>query len=116
MPRIPLQRIGPLLRAQRGDRGVREVAKEIGISPATLSRVERGKVPDLDTFGRICRWMKIDPGDVLGRPQPLPERVERSEMSAPAVHFKADRTMSRQAADALAEMILAAQRMMASGG
>jgi len=115
MPKIPLQRIGPLLRAQRGDRGLREVAKEIGISTATLSRVERGKVPDLDTFRSICRWLKIDPGEVLGRPQRTPEKQGAPAVPEPAIHFKADRAMSPETAGALAEMILAAQRMMASG-
>jgi len=113
MPRIPLQRIGQLLRAQRGDRGLREAAKEIGISTATLSRVERGKVPDLRTFKRICDWLKIDPGEVLGRPQPIVEK-HLTGIPEPAIHFKADRAMSQEAAQALAEMILAAQRMMAA--
>ena len=113
MPRIPLQRIGPLVRERRGDRGIREVAKEIGISPATLSRIEHGKVPDLETFRKVCRWLKIDPADVLGRPESVPEKAG-AEAPTPAVHFKADRAMSRDAAEALAEMILAAQRMMIS--
>ena len=115
MPRIPLQRIGPLLRAQRGDRGLREVAKEIGISTATLSRVERGKVPDLETFRRICHWLRIDPGEVLGRPHPIAEPQVTPADPTPAIHFKADRAMSHETAEALAEMILAAQRMMAAG-
>lgn len=38
--------------------GVREFAKEIGISAATLSRIENGKVPDIETFFKLCFWMK----------------------------------------------------------
>ena len=38
--------------------GVREFAKEIGISPATLSRIENGNVPDIETFFNLCFWMK----------------------------------------------------------
>lgn len=111
MPRLTLQRIGPLLRERRGDRGIREVAQEIGISSATLSRVERGKVPDLETFRKICAWLHIDPGDVLGKPGQEPSK-ERSPEPIPAVHFKADRVINPRAAKALAEMILAGQRMM----
>ena len=113
MTRLTLQRIGPLLRERRGDRGIREVAQEIGISPATLSRVERGKVPDLETFRKICAWLRIDPGDVLGKPDPEPS-PDRSPAPIPAVHFKADRAINPRAAKALAEMILAGQRMMTS--
>ena len=36
---------------------VREAAKDIGTSPATLSRVENGKTPDVFTLAKLCRWM-----------------------------------------------------------
>ena len=29
-------------------------------------RVERGNLPDLDTFKKICQWLEVDPGQVLG--------------------------------------------------
>jgi len=55
MPRLTLQALGRKLLDKRGNRGIRDVAQEIGISPATLSRVERGYLSDLETFGKICR-------------------------------------------------------------
>ncbi|SRR2546427_10835905 len=113
MSRLTLEGIGPLLKEKRGDQGIREIAKEIGISPATLSRIERGKVPDLETFSKICRWLKVDPGEVLGHPRSETEKTGGVRF-APAVHFKADRAISPKVAQALAEMILAAQRMMTS--
>src|SRR5205809_6297369 len=64
--RLHLHQMGPLVRERRGERGIREVAADIGISPATLSRVERGKLPDLDTFSKLCRWLQVDPAEVLG--------------------------------------------------
>jgi len=113
MSRLTLEGIGPLLREKRGDQGIREIAKEIGISPATLSRIERGKVPDLETFSKICRWLKADPGEVLGHSRSETEKTTIASL-APAVHFKADRAISPKAAQSLAEMILAAQRMITS--
>ena len=44
---------------------VREAARNIGISPATLSRVENGKPPDIFTFAKICRWADLDFGTAL---------------------------------------------------
>lgn len=41
--------------------GVREFAKDIGVSASTVSRLENGKMPDVDTFFRVCKWMGIDP-------------------------------------------------------
>lgn len=102
-----LQTLGRLLKEQRGDRGVREVGKEIGISHATLSRVERGFLPDLETFRKVCEWLGVDPGEVL--------RAKPRGPSAPpsvAVHFKKDSALAPETAQALARLILAAQRAL----
>lgn len=63
-------------RRTAGGLGLRVAAKLIGISPATLSRVERGSLPDLETFRKICRWLEIDPGMILGF-RAVPERLLR---------------------------------------
>jgi DNA-binding Xre family transcriptional regulator len=49
------------LQRGRSGRSMREVAPEIGSSIATLSRVERGKSCDLETFARLCRWLDKSP-------------------------------------------------------
>ena len=102
-----LQSLGPKIIEKRGNRGIRDVAQEIGVSPATLNRIENGNVPDLETFRKICLWLKIDPGDMLGF------KVERSENDPIAVHFRKDRTTDIETAKALASMILAADRAFA---
>ena len=108
MPVTTLQRLGRKLLEKRGERGIREVADEIGISAATLSRVERGHLPDLRTFGKVCAWLGIDPGEVLRT------RAPHSGTEAPvvAVHFKKDDAISEKTAQALAKLILAAQRAL----
>ena len=35
---------------------LRDAAKEIGISAASLSRIERGRRPDIDSFVKIVMW------------------------------------------------------------
>lgn len=42
--------------------GLRAAAREIGISPTTLSRLSRGGLPDMATFISVCRWLDMDPG------------------------------------------------------
>lgn len=39
---------------------MREAAKLIGVSASTISRVERGGMPDMITFGLVCEWLKKD--------------------------------------------------------
>jgi transcriptional regulator with XRE-family HTH domain len=103
MSEITLKNIGAALRRERGDMGLRETAKEIGISPATLSRVEGGKFPDIDTFRKICQWMELDAGKVLGT------KIDDSVIvSAPMVHLKAEKNLSEKAVKALSSMIIAA--------
>ncbi|RJQ37893.1 XRE family transcriptional regulator [Candidatus Microgenomates bacterium] len=95
------------LKHKRGNRGIREVAKEIGISHATLSRIESGKQPDLETFTKICKWLEIDPNSILGfqKKQSIADSV-----SMPVAHFRAEKTMSTTTASHLAELILAVQK------
>jgi transcriptional regulator with XRE-family HTH domain len=104
--RVSILKIGNLLMERRGDRGIREVAAEIGVSPATLSRVERGKLPDLLTFQKLCRWLRIDPAQLLDVPSGTDAKKKQAVV---AVHFRADATMSPAAAKDLAELILVAQ-------
>lgn len=40
--------------------GLREAGKEIGISPATLSRIENEMLPDLLTAKKISNWLSVD--------------------------------------------------------
>lgn len=51
--------IGKLLSLFRRveDIGTRELADEIGISAATLSRIERGGAMDARTMARLIRWL-----------------------------------------------------------
>lgn len=56
-------RVGPVIRKYRAmtERNIRDVSKEIGISAATLSRVERGEEMDGETLARILKWLTDHP-------------------------------------------------------
>ena len=54
------QRRYVVMNTQQRTIGLREFAKQIGISTSTLSRIERGNKPDLDTVILICKWLKMD--------------------------------------------------------
>jgi transcriptional regulator with XRE-family HTH domain len=91
---------------KRAGKGIRETAKLIGISPATLSRVEKGNVTDLETFRKICNWLEVDPGTFL---RCSPARSATPEIR---VHFKKDKELKPETAKALAEMIMKAHEAM----
>jgi transcriptional regulator with XRE-family HTH domain len=107
MTEIAIGVLAERLKSKRAGQGVRAVAKEIGISAATYSRVENGNVPDLETFRKLCVWVAIDPNDILGVPNALESSTPRA-----LVHFKNDDAMPPELARAMGEMILKAQQAM----
>lgn len=107
---LNIDELGKMVVARRGTLGVRAAAKEIGISPATLSRIENGHVPDLATFAAICRWLGEDPAQFLGM-----QRASGDEPPA-TVHLRKKNTMSLDTATALGGMIIAAQRAIRDRG
>jgi transcriptional regulator with XRE-family HTH domain len=90
--------------------GVRAAAGEIGISPATLSRIENGRVPDLETLKKVCAWLGVDPAVYLGGGVESQTRVPPSVQ----VVFKKDRAVSVKTSRALGKLIQAAYRQIAT--
>ena len=81
--------------------------QEIGISAATLMRVESGRTPDVETFGKLCRWLGVDPGEFLGFK--TAHRGGNSLDDVPvqiSAHLRADRLPDPETAKALARMLL----------
>ena len=108
MARITLGTLGAMVREKRGARRIRDVAQEIDIGPATLLRVESGRVPDLATFGKICRWLGVDPRPLLGIQPQEKMREEQPRVRVVSAHLKVDQTPQQKTVKALAKMILVA--------
>lgn len=41
------------------EKTLRQVCQECNIGIATLSRIERGKTPDLMSYAKICKWLNV---------------------------------------------------------
>ena len=112
MRKRPLESLGGLVRDRRGSKKLRETAEEIGIGAATLLRVESGRTPDVATFGRICNWLRIAPGEFLGfepgASAPDTPHTRLQSTVAFSAHFKADSTPKPETIQALARMLLLA--------
>lgn len=107
---INIEDFATQIRRQRGNRGLREVAQEIGeISASTLSRIENGNIPDLDTFIRICRWLDVSPDTfIIGEPNLDASQTgseSESKKTLIKAHLRADRTLDPRTAEALVRMI-----------
>ena len=100
-----LENLGRRVKEKRGAQGIRAAAKDIGISHATLSRVERGFLPDLENYKKLCQWLGVEAETSLAPQSDSPARVAN-------VHFRKKNTTSAETAQALAELILAAQNAL----
>lgn len=91
--------------------GIREAAGQIGISQATLSRIEVGKMPDLDTFTKLCDWLEVDPNTILGAKKPAASVMGFSDATGQIfAHLRAKKTMNPDTTLHLAKLIEAAQK------
>ena len=99
-----LEDLGRRVQQKRGKLGVRAAAQQIGISHATLSRIERGHLPDLENYRKICVWLGEDPEASAA------QTVVASSSPIAEVHFrKKPIGDSSDCRSSSAELVLAAQ-------
>jgi transcriptional regulator with XRE-family HTH domain len=63
---MKIEDLAGLVQKRKGSMGVRATAAEIGISPTTLSRIERGHLPDMGTLEKVCKWLGEDMSKFTG--------------------------------------------------
>jgi len=100
MHSINIDALSKMIQSKRGGRGLREVAKEVGISVSTLSRVENGNLPDIDSYLKICKWLDVSI-DFFTSHQKGPE----SKKQLVVANLRADKTLPKGISEALIEMI-----------
>lgn len=105
LPAISLKELGAALVRKRGSMGIRAAAAEIGVSAATLSRVENGHIPDLETLTKLSNWLGLEVGDVLGRKQ-----LSKPAGAEVQIAFKKKPALNPATAKSLTNLIVAAHR------
>src|SRR5258708_14701271 len=93
--------LGAMLKARRRAKRLtlRDLADEIDVSLNTLSRVERGHLPDLKNFRRIVEWLQVPAEMFL---DPTSHDVSTPEVIAS--HLHSDHLLSRVAAPSIASL------------
>lgn len=108
---IDAVKLGDRVRAKRRSKklSIREAAGEIGVSAPTISRVERGHLPERENLLRLARWagVRIDPvlhNSARRARNAVVHRPDASTVEAIELHLRADKNLSRDHAEALSEM------------
>jgi transcriptional regulator with XRE-family HTH domain len=102
MYKLNLQMLAKRVREERGNRTLREIAAELDIDIATLSRVENAKLlPDYHNLGVICHWLGDNPGIYF--------LIEEGDSDDPiTTQLRAIQSMSVETASAFMDVIRAA--------
>lgn len=98
---MKIEDLALLVQKKKGSMGVRATAKEIGISPTTLSRIERGHLPDIGTLEKICAWLEEDMDQFTG-------------IGGLQIAFKKHKAIAPETAKSLAVLIQKASEQFAS--
>lgn len=104
---IKINELAALLKSRRGGLGLREAAEQIGdVSASTLSRIEQGKVPDLETFVKICRWLG-EPTERFLEPETHTGKKDRKNEDEEIImaHLRADKLLDPQTKTSLEHLI-----------
>ena len=111
---LDTEKLAAMVKSKRASRGLRAVAQEIGeVSASTLSRIEQGSVPDVNTFLQLCKWLNV-PTDTFTIADQTTNATESATAGSDKIvaHLRADRILPKATAQALIEMIQLAYRQV----
>ncbi len=86
----------------------RQVAQHSGVSPSTLSRLQKGKQPDVNSFAALVRWLEVPAERFLGLPGPPSHGAPASPLAA----LLGGQLATPKEAAALADLVQAAHRLI----
>ena len=100
---VNTDQLGAELKRRREELGIslRAVENATKISAATLSRVERGSVPDLRIMEQLAQWLGVKISAVGDQDSGI--KTDADLKRTIAVHLRANRNMSEEVARAIAE-------------
>ncbi len=111
--KLDLETLVAALDAERREQELswRQVAAAAGVSASTLTRMQQGKRPDVDTFAALVQWLGMPADEFLVAPDG--GRKPARPSSRAKTLLRAKKELSAGAADALMDLLRAAERFQA---
>ena len=96
--------LASMIKTKRGKKGLRDTADEMGnVSAATLSRVEQGKLPDVETFIKICKWLDVaTDAFIVGEKTSISKLSEKDKI---VYELRASRELDQDTIDTMVSMV-----------
>ncbi|MGW2867902.1 helix-turn-helix domain-containing protein [Kitasatospora sp. NPDC001225] len=111
-PSVDVKALHAALDASRASRDLswRQLAKEIGVSASTISRMANGLKPDVTAFAAMTTWLRMPAESFYVNPA-QPDRPEPELVASLVPHLRARRDLTEQNVAYLEEVIAAAARL-----
>src|SRR6266508_539543 len=74
------------------DMSWRQLAKEVGVSPSTLTRLANGHRPDVDAFAALVHWLGVPAERFLASDQPAAPEPDLLTQLAPLLRARKGHT------------------------
>src|SRR5262249_3393367 len=99
------------LDSERQARGLswRQLAMTAGVSPSTLTRMQQGKSPDVNTFTALTSWLDIPAERFFSDHRSAP--LQDDPLAVVSTHVRGKKKMSRKALKAFQELVNAAVKL-----
>lgn len=88
----------------------RQLAHKAGVSPSTLTRMQQGKLPDVNTFGALVEWLGAPAEEFLTEGKSSGRQRPNAFVLASTL-LRGKRELSPQAREALDELVQAAVKL-----
>jgi transcriptional regulator with XRE-family HTH domain len=110
-PTVDVRALHAALDAARSAKGLswRQVAKEIGVSASTISRMTNGLKPDLGAFAAMTTWLRM-PAERFYLREGIEGDEEPELLAEIAPLLRARKDLTKEDADYLGDLIQAAAR------
>jgi transcriptional regulator with XRE-family HTH domain len=116
---VDVRNLGERIRRRRlvENLSLRDVEEQMGgvLTASSLSRIERGALPDAKNVPVLARWLEL-PLELVGWPGEVGQQSD--QLGTPdvvEVHLRADRNLDPAAAEALSQMFRHLYEGVASG-
>lgn len=110
--RLDIAALVAALDAQRDAKEIswRELARQSGVSASTLTRMQQGKLPDVNTFGALVEWLGL-PADRFLTKKGETIEPEAHPLAVASTLLRGRKDMSPEAVKALEELVRAAFKL-----
>jgi transcriptional regulator with XRE-family HTH domain len=109
---VDVEALVAALDAQRKEKALswRKLALQAGVQPSTLTRMNQGKKPDVNTFTKLVTWLGMSTEDFIVKGT-SGTKSSPEAMAIASILLRGKKKMSHEALKALDELVQAAKKL-----